>query len=299
MSDVVNPLVRHDESRWPDAGSRWKRGVRGLYDASIRGLARVHLRRTLALVGAAGRWTNAVGLLGPAPSDILRLFPALPHTDASRVARDIVALYLKNRAAIAMVQGGRTADLAALVRWPDASRRSMLVDAPQGVVVVACHVGAFFGIRAALHGIGRPVFMMRDVEMPDAASRAAALKKAVESLRSGDLVVATIDGPGGTSTRDVSCLDRHIVLRRGPFTLARLTGCPLIPTVCAWTRDGGIEMRVADPIVSPEWDSPGAGFEDTMAARTAQWLDGYLRAHPEEIWPSTLRNYLSAPPALP
>ena len=32
-----------------------------------------------------------------------------------------------------------------------------------------------------------------------------------------------------------------------------------------------------------------------MAARTARWLDAYLRAEPQEIWLSTLRHYLSAP----
>lgn len=296
MSDGANPLVRHDEDRWPDAGPAWKQTLRAVFDATTRGLARVNVPGALAMLDTMGRAANMATVLGPSASDVGMLFDWLSPDARAGTARSIAALHLKNRAAIALVQGGRTDALASLVRWADDDRRAALLGGTRGTLIVACHVGAFFGIRAALHHTARPVFMMRDVTMPDAASRASALKRAVDSLRAGELVVATLDGPGGTSTQDVACLGRRIVLRRGPFTLARLTGSPIVPIVCAWTRRHSIEIRVAPTIERPEGENLGpADVEDDMAARTAQWLDAYLRACPEEIWPSTLRNYLSAP----
>jgi lauroyl/myristoyl acyltransferase len=157
-------------------------------------------------------------------------------------------------------------------------------------------VGAFHGIRAALASIKRAELVMRDMPMHDAASRAAALKRAVDHVKDGGIVVATIDGPGGSSTGEVTCLGRRIVLRRGPFVLTRLTRAPLIPVVCAWTPRGQIEVRHGPPI-DPAWDPAlaGTGLETAMAARIASWLDGYLRDEPQEIWLSTLRHFLAAP----
>jgi hypothetical protein len=298
MTGEVNPLVRDGENLWPDAGSLQRQRMRRLYDTVTRGLARIHLRGAIALLDATGRLANAAAFHGPTPAEVGALFNWLPRRDLNRVARGSSALHLKNRAAIALVDGHRTADLASLVRWSTDSERRAIAEGRSGMLIVACHVGAFYGIRAALHGIDRPVFTMRDVATPDAVSRAAAIKRAVDALRAGELVVATLDGPGGTSTREVTCLGRRIVFRRGPFALARLTGAPLVPVVCAWTRRGHIEVRVAAAIERPARQPLDAiEFEDEMAVRTAHWLEAYLRTEPQEVWPSTLRNYLAAPVA--
>jgi hypothetical protein len=272
--------------------------LRRLYDSVAAGLARIHLPSTIAVLDVAGRAANLAAFHGPSPAEVAALYEWLPRHRLGGVARNISALHLKNRAAIALVQRDRTADLSKLVRWSCDSGRHDLVEDGGARLVVACHVGAFFGIRAAFHGINRPVLMLRDLPMSDAASRAAALKRAIDHLRAGGLVVATLDGPGGTSTGEVTCLGRRIVLRRGPFTLARLTGTPLVPVVCAWTRQSHVEVRIASPIEPPRSDGlTSTGLEDDMAVRTAQWLDAYLRAEPQEIWPSTLRQYLAAPRA--
>lgn len=298
MTEAINPLVHHDEEQPFDTGPASRHDLRRRYDAITRRLARAHLPSTFALLDVAGRAANVLSLDGPSSSDVAALYGARSRWQLGRIARGITALHLKNRASIALVQSGRIADLAARVRWPDESARRTLLDGQTGVLVAACHVGAFFGIRAALHGAARPVFMMRDLTLLDAASRAAALKRAVDALRAGEVVVGTLDGPGGASTREVTCLGRRIVLRRGAFTLARITGAPVVPVVCAWTPRQHIEMRVAPPIARPDrQDLNGTEFEDDMAMRTAAWIDAYLRAHPQEIWPSTLRYYLAAPRA--
>jgi len=290
-----NPLVPTGGDHWPDVDPPWRLRLLSAYDSATRAVARINLPGAVALCDTAGRAANLARVQGPSTSDIAALFDWLPPGDRGRVARDISAQRVKNRLAIALVLGDRTADLARLVRWPDEAARRALVESPSGVVIVACHIGAFFGVRAALHGVGRSVFMLRDMMKADAAARAGVLKRAVDGLRAGELVVATLDGPGGTSTREVTCLGRRVAFRRGPFTLTRLTGAPIVPVACAWTPHHHIEMRVGPPIARPSrTDLDAVGFEDDMAARTAQWFDAYLRAEPQEMWPNTLRHYLAA-----
>jgi hypothetical protein len=291
-----NPFPGGDEFRWPDAGPSWRGHVRRLYDAAAGRLARVNVPRAISLVDAIGRGANLVALHGPALSEVSTLYEWLPEDRLGRIARDICALHLKNRMAIAIVEGGRTADLAKRVRWSsDVARRDVLADR-RGLVVVAWHVGAFFGIRAALYHLGSRVLMLRDLPVAEAASRAAALKRAVDHLRDGGLVVSTLDGPGGTSTGEVTCLGRRIALRRGPFTLARLTAAPLVPVACAWTESAHIEVRVGAPLLHRNIGNVASReLEDEMAACAARWLETYLRAEPQEIWLSTLRYYLAAP----
>lgn len=298
MSGEANPLLRSGEDSRPRASPARRKQVRRLYDSVATQLARASVPGAIAVLDAVGRAANLAALHGPSASEVAALYGWLPSHRLGAVARNISALHLKNRAAIALVQGDRIADLSKLVRWSSESARRELVDAGGGKLIAACHVGAFFGIRAAFHGIDRPVLMMRDLRMSDAASRASALKRAIDHLRAGGLVVATLDGPGGTSTGEVTCLGRRIVLRRGAFTLARLTGAPLVPVVCAWTTRSHIDVRIAAPIErSRSAELTATALEDDMAVRTARWLDAYLRAEPQEIWLSTLRNYLAAPRA--
>lgn len=298
MTGEANPLLGSSEDRRPHAGPARRKHVRRLYDAVARRLARAHLPGTIAVLDAVGRAANLTALHGPSPSEVAALYDWLPSRRLGAVARNISALHLKNRAAIALVKNDRTADLSKLVRWSSDSARRELVEGGGARLVVACHVGAFFGIRAAFHGINRSVLTLRDLPMSNAASRASALKRAIDHLRAGGLVVATLDGPGGTSTGEVRCLGRRIVLRRGPFSLARITGAPLVPVVCAWTRQSHIEVRIAAPIERPRSvDLTSTELEDDMAVRTAGWLDAYLRAEPQEIWLSTLRHFLAAPRA--
>lgn len=298
MTVEVNPLARDGEARWPEGGPAWRNEARRRYDAAARRLTRVHVPSALALAGILARAANLASMHGPSTSDVAALFDWLPRHRLGRVARQITALHLKNRTAIAVVDDGRTADLARLVRWPDEEARRWLLDGRTGTLIAAGHLGAFYGVRAALHGTGRPVVRLVDGLTLDVTSRAAALKRAVDALRDGAVVVTTFDGPGGTSTAGLTCLGRRIVLRRGPFTLARLTGVPILPMACAWTPAHRIEIHVGEPIVrAARQDLGPAGIEDDMARRAAAWMDAYLRAAPQEIWPSTLRHYLAAPRA--
>ena len=187
-----------------------------MYDASVVALTTVHLSGAIASLDALGRLANRAGVHGPSRAEVTALYPWLPVQGLGKIARDIAALRLKNRAAVALVDQGRTDRLASLVEQSSKSFGAELFGRG-GTVVMACHVGAFLGIRAALHSFGQEALVLRDVPIQDFTSRAAALKRSVDYLRDGGLVVGTIDGPGGTSTSEVECLGRRIVFRRGPL----------------------------------------------------------------------------------
>jgi lauroyl/myristoyl acyltransferase len=94
----------------------------------------------------------------------------------------------------------------------------------------------------------------------------------------------------------VECLGRRIILRRGPFMLARVTGAPLIPIVAQWEPDGHICVRAARPLDCRSSASGTAASSDgELCRRAAQWLGEYLVTEPDQIWLWTLRNFLEAP----
>jgi hypothetical protein len=270
--------------------------VRAIYGHTVGALGRLGPAATVRSLDMAGRAAHAAGLLGPRAHDVAALFPWLDTATQARVARRIATLPVKNRAAIAFVEhGGGMRRVAMLLDWQADHGGNAILRPGAGTVILACHVGAFFGIRAALHAAGRDALTLRELPLDTAADRAAALKRGLECLQRGGLVVASMDGPGGTSTGEVECLERSIVLRRGPFALARLARAPLVPVACAWTEAGRIDVRVGNALdVASVGASPGE-IETRMAAAAARWLDRYLRADPHELWPSTLTYFLAAP----
>jgi lauroyl/myristoyl acyltransferase len=116
-------------------------------------------------------------------------------------------------------------------------------------------------------------------------------------LRDGGQVVAALDGTGEARSAAVPCLGRGIALSRGLLALARLAPAPLIPTVARWQPDGTICARAYPALPWPEGASTAvADFENRLASGAARWLEEYVRQDPGELWPSTLRWLLDAPP---
>lgn len=295
MTPGASPLLLEGEHHWPPGmDRRWDRRA---YDAGVSWLAARSLPATIMALDVLGRSANIAGAHPPSIAEIAALYTWLPRSQCRLIAPRIAALRLKNRAAVALAARGRIAELAHRVRW--AAEGPPRLAGPGGRILTACHVGVFFGISAALERARIRAFMLRDAPMRDPAARAAAFKEAVDTIRRGGTVVAIVDGPGGSSTGDVECLGRRVVFRRGPFALARLTRAPLVPVVGAWTQGGAIEMR-AGPDIEPAAACSSCGPDDVetgLAASVARWLESYLRAEPQEIWPSTIRNFLAAPPA--
>jgi hypothetical protein len=152
-----------------------------------------------------------------------------------------------------------------------------------GEIVGTFHIGVPRAVSAAIRASNPNALAIRQRPPVTAEVAAAAVKRAVDHVRGGGVVMLTLDGPGGTSTVDVECLGRRIVFRRGAFAVARLTKRPLTLVVSGWSEDGRIDLRISQPI------EPAS--EDQMAALSARWLENYLRERPGDL-PSNSFQYL-------
>ena len=292
-----NTLIPSDHDRWFDSrpSLRWTAAYR-TYDRLALRLTARHPQAGFRALTLLGHLANRCALHGPSPGELADLYGPLPRRLLARVARDVAALRLKNRAANAIFRRAGIEHLARLVRSPGAVRLEEIYAGKRPALLIAWHVGPLLGVSAALHRAKVPALILRNLPLNSAAARSRTLKQAVDHLRGGGLVLAVPDGPGGANTDHVECLGRRVVLRRGPFMLARVTGAPIIPIVTAWEPDGSISVRVDPPLdrrSSPE--DAAASFDHELAGLAARWLEAYLRAEPQEIWLWTLRNFLEAP----
>jgi lauroyl/myristoyl acyltransferase len=290
----INPLVPGDHDRWATADPAWPAATYDAYDRFALALTSIHAPTGIRVLDALGYAAHWCAFHAPSPADLTQLYGPLPPARVRRIARHVAALRFKNRAAIAMVERVGVEALARLIRDAHIEGLDGFDGEKRSGILLAWHVGAMFGVRAALHRAGVATLTLRDLPIQSTAARASALKRAVDHVRAGGLVIAVPDGPGGENTGEVECLGRRIVLRRGPFMLARVTGAPLIPIVAKWEADGYISVRAARPL--DRCSSPKvASCEDELCRRAAQWLGEYLVAEPEQIWLWTLRSFLEAP----
>lgn len=294
---AVNPLQTDAYEYWHQASPQWKRACRTWYDRAALSLMTADPRIGLRRIGFLGTMARLARAQGPSGADLRALLPALSRRKAASVANRIAAVRFRNRAAIALAEREGLAPLAALVDDAGAGPPASLAQRDRGVLLLAFHLGAHFGVSAALRRWGIDALVLRDQPLLDADARARSLKLAIDTARSGGVVMAAVDGPGGTSSALVPCLGRQIVLRRGPLVLARLTDVAVIPIVAQWTDAGHIRIAVGQRLDLPA--SRGPSFELAAAAKTAAWLGDHLAAHPSDLWPYTLRNLLAAPALRP
>lgn len=292
--NVVNPLQGDAHEHWHQSVPvpRWKRACRVWYDRTALTLMTADPRNGIVGMGLLGTMARVTGAQGPAPADIQSLFPGMSRRVAASIANRIASAYFRNRAAIALAAQEGVAALAALVEEASAVAPPALTQG-RGVLLLTFHLGAHFGVSAGLSRWKRQAVVLRDQPLLDADARARSLKLAVDTANRGGTVMATIDGPGGSSSPPVPCLGRQIVIRRGPLVLARLTGADVVPVVAQWTERGRIRIVTGPSLELPARDDPS--FELTAALRTASWLEQHLTLHPADLWPYTLRNFLASP----
>ncbi|MBL8139959.1 MAG: hypothetical protein JNM38_02520 [Acidobacteria bacterium] len=292
---TANPFVASDDEHWFAPAPRWWSGVLGGFDrVAVAWIGRAPGARIVA-IDRLGRRMHAAGLVPPTPEATRALFPDIGPTEAARIARDAAALRFKNRAAIALLQR-RGLDALAQLADPPAPAVARLDMIRGGAVLIAFHLGAQFGVGATLHALGRRTMTVRNMPVGDGHERARALRQAVDELRGGSLVIAAVDGPGGASTGPMTCLGRRIVLRRGPFVLARLARVPILPVVARWTPAGRITIELGDPLASAMNGTP-ADIEQQLANAAGRWFAHQLTTHPDDLWPYTLANLLDTPRA--
>lgn len=295
----VNPLVATGDGRWEESHPAWWRRLLSTYDRLAVGLVERYPDTAIRTLGRVGESAHRLGLAAPSPRLVREVFPFLERAGVHRVARQSAALRFRNRAAIAVLHTRGPGALAKLLApGQEAIPGSLGAQASPGAVLLAFHVGAEFGITAALHQWGLDPVPLRNWSIEDVDQRARALRQTVEEVRTGRPVLAIVDGPGGASSAPIPVLGRRIVLRRAPFMLARVTRAPVVPAVAQWTPAGRIRVRIDDALAI---DRAGTAeeVEARMASAAGAWLDRHLTEHPEDAWPYTIANFSGAPRAGP
>jgi lauroyl/myristoyl acyltransferase len=126
------------------------------------------------------------------------------------------------------------------------------------------------------------------------ASGAVALKRAVERLQRGGLVVIAMDGLQGQKKIEVPFLNRRVSVGRGPAVLARLTGAPLIPVVCTWApANWRIDFQTFDPL--PLAPTATDAFDEVVMKTAVGWFDSYVRSNPGQLRLHRLHSLVTAP----
>lgn len=162
-------------------------------------------------------------------------------------------------------------------------------------IIITFHTGALTMLGFALEQLPAEVLIVRSaagggpphasferaVTGSEEQQRALLFRRCVDFLRSGRFVFMAAD-PLRVSPETLRVPFRRgsIRLARGPFSLSRITGTPIIPLVARWCGPS-VEFVLGEP-VQPSGDEAG------NAAAVAAWLDRYLSAAPREISRHTL-----------
>jgi len=260
-------------------------------------LARRDLQRALSTAAALGQVRNRLSRRWPDPEQVRSLFPHLDRSTAARIAWSIGGLEARSRLLVTMIQGRGLEPVRPLVRLPE----SWTTLRPP-LILGMFHVGAIQALGLALEQLPGPVLALRHgalfasrppLELAttegNEQSRAALFHRALAYLGRGGFVALALDVAQGPALR-VSCLGRPLMLARGPFALARITGAPLVPLVARW-RSGGIEILLGETLAASGHEEPEA-WEGSLAASAARWLESYLLASPGELGLGLLRNLL-------
>lgn len=288
-----NPYTAAEYDWTVDSRPRWERVLSAGFHHLALTMADTSIAATMKYAGALGGWAQRLSRTGPTARAVRSLFSDMPPGRAAQVAQEIAAGRFRNQVAIAVARS-RGPDALWGLLTPGAARTCAEVRHRESRLFVTWHVGAMFGVGMALRGAGLRLLVIRDLPLQTIEQRAAALKGAIDELRAGTAVLAVPDGPGGTHAGSVTCLGRDIVLRRGAFMLARVTGVPVTPIVASWGPDGEIGIDVGPALPVPS--GPGArAIESAHAAAAARWLEDYLTRAPGQIWLSTLSLLRQAP----
>jgi len=247
-----------------------------------RALQRAAGRFPRAAIAAATVLGRASAPLGRGLDDaaLRRFLPELPPAERARLRQATWIGWLRMR----VLEAGLNSPTA---RWPypPLAGELDLTRLRPPLVLAGFHVGPLPALGILLEQLPGEVLVLqlsgtarRRLQAgwtgTEEWQRAAALRRAVGTLRAGGSVFLLVDANEFPTTVDVTLFGRTTRLARGAFALARITGSPLVPIAPRW-RGGRVEIVVGDAIPP--------GDEAAMAAATAGWLERFLRSSPEAL----------------
>ena len=197
---------------------------------------------------------------------------------------------------------GRFEALAQTVESMDADEILARYREKRPTILVMCHLGFPVVVLAGLHRLGIEMTTLVSAPLSDRfpnhpatidviptedhpALGGGALKKSLDCLRAGGMLVIAVDGPRGRSTIDTTFFGHRIALRRGTAVLARISQAAVYPVVGRWQPDGGnLELRLFTRV---DWGSAAVdstdAFEREFCAAACEWFEDYLRREPYDV----------------
>lgn len=266
-----------------------------------------HASPRLALTAAA--LAGYLGLTVPSDAmslaDLGALLPHVPRDRLPSIRRAIYGHTTRTTLFFTLLARGELERLKPCLRVHGFERLHALVAKRAPAILLNWHTGPYRAVGTALYVHGFEPLVMEHHPIPhsvtvplervaaagDTWTATAALKAVLDRLRSGGFVLMAGDGYEGARGVEAEVLGRRLVFRQGLATLVRLSGAPVLPVVASW-RGGSIDVTLHPPL-----ELRGGGDAEAVVGACAHWLDGYLRAHPEGLWPDRMREMLAAPPA--
>ena len=250
----------------------------------------------LAVVAVVGRLRAALSGRWPSPAEVAALY-GMGRIESRRAALAIAANEARNRLVLRRTSGRALAPFAPRVRFANAAAAAEL-QAP--LMFITAHVGALPLLAAGLDRLGTERLALRWSALHETApgeesaftlgplaARTEALRRGLERLRQGKIVVTALEGTHGSA--DPGRLFGHrLDVGRGGFALARLAGVPIVPVAALWVRNR-VQVALGRPLATTA-DAP---------AETALWFEGLLRRSPSQISLGLLRRLLENPAVTP
>jgi hypothetical protein len=299
----LSPVPESALRRWSRAG----------FDRFERGLAASALAPGIALAAAAAVGAMRARLSGrwPSAAEVSSLF-GTGLAASRRIAVGIAANEARNRLVLRRTSGLPLAPFAGRVRFEDAAPSAGL-EGPR--VLVTAHIGAIYLLAAALDRLGGDRLVLRWSPLHRTASgeeslftsaalatRTEALRRGLEGLRGGKIVVTALEGPHG-ATLEGRLLGRELAVGQGGFALARMAGVPIAPVAALWQGN-----RVTVAVGPATAVSPASGPSSAVSAarELTAWFERRLRLAPANLGLGLLRELLApvrseaalAPPAV-
>jgi len=231
--------------------------------------------------------------------DLVRwLFPEIPEASVPAVAREIELCEFQNSCWNHLLSLPERAEVKFRCLTEPAATALRERNGP--AIIAIWHHGATDMVYLGLQAIGVPAVIIggrmpdpwfwrtapRETEFvqcgTDVRSSTIALKKALDRLKQGGVVVVATDGRNGLLDVETRFLDRKIRVSRGIAALARVTGASVIPALATWGHgDWSINFRIYDPLPLPPLDSLKATeWEREVMIRAVSFFDGIVRAFP-------------------
>lgn len=281
----------------------------GWHDQLCSALARVNPSLAFRYCSAIGRTVGHLRLYGATPRQVGAVFGPLPYRRRLAIAQNICAAAWMNRVVGPLVQRFGYDDFDRYVVSHCDQQILQLHADRQPAILAFAHAGPLLAISSTLHRLKIPALVITrtrhhrkstslDVcHVAGAASRRAALKRAVDKLRGGGIVLWSFDLPDASSIV-VPFFGREFAFARGPFAAVRLTGALLIPVAAYWTCQLRMEVRSGESLCPRGQSSrPSAlsrhealATDRALAADASRWLEDHYRRHPEQISVRLLRR---------